>query len=116
VNLSVHVTDTASGVPAANVRVALRRSTMSGWMDLAEGHTGLDGQLTVWSGASCGSTFRLECDLDRYYSILGSIPLFPRGIVVFRVGDSDEDLHLILLISPSLLLTYRGSADERNFP
>jgi 5-hydroxyisourate hydrolase len=112
VNLSVHITDTASGVPAANVRIALRRSTVSGWMDLAQGHTGPDGFLAVWSGESCGSTFRLEFDLDRYYSILGSVPLFPRAITVFRASDSDEDLHLFLLISPNLLLTYRGSADE----
>lgn len=105
--------DATFGAPADNVRVGLERTTESGWIDLAEGHTGPDGRLTVWQGKLCGSAaFRLEFDLDRYYSALGSVSLFPRAIVVFRVSDADEDLHLPLLISPSFLLTYRGSADE----
>lgn len=113
-NLSVHVMDTAHGYPAADIRVGLRRTSLSGWIHLAEGHTGPDGALTIWQGTPCGTeTFRLEFDLDRYYSTLGSVPLFPLAIVVFRVGDTGEDLHLPLLISPNLLLTYRGSAEER---
>jgi 5-hydroxyisourate hydrolase len=113
VDLSIHVMDTAFGVPAADVHVGLQRTTMSGWIDVAEGRTGPDGRLTVWRGTSCVSaTFRLELDLDRYYAALGSISVFPRAIVVFRVGDSDEDLRLSLLISPNLLVIYRGGVDE----
>jgi 5-hydroxyisourate hydrolase len=102
--------DAAFGVPAANVKVGLRRTTVSGWINVAEMCTGPDGWLTVSLGEMYGSaTFRIEFDLDRYYSAMGSVSLFPRLIVVFRVANTDEDLHLPLLISPNLLLTYRGS-------
>jgi 5-hydroxyisourate hydrolase len=110
-NLSVYVMDTASGLPAACVRVGLVRVTMSGCTDLARGHTGEDGRLAVWRGPMCGpATFRLELDLDRYFATLGTIPLFPRAVVVLRACD--EDLHLTLLISPNLMFTYRASANE----
>ena len=108
-NLSVHVTDAAHGVPAADLQVGLRRITVSGWIDLAEERTGPDGRFTALLGALYGSTtFQLELDIARYYSVLGSVPLFPRVIMLFRVGDTDEDLHLPLLISPNLLVAYRG--------
>lgn len=112
-NLSVRVTDTTFGVPAANVQVGLQRTTVSGWVDLGNGHTGPDGRLTVWQGTVyLSATFQLEFDLDRYYSTLGCVPLFPRAVVMVRVGGTGEDLHLPVLISPNLLLTYRGSDDE----
>jgi 5-hydroxyisourate hydrolase len=114
VNLSVQVVETAFGVPAANLQVVLRRRTNgSGWIDLGEGHTGPDGRLTVWQGTlSASATFQLEFDIDRYYATLGSVPLFPRAIVVVRVGDTDKDLHLPMLISPNLLLTYHAPSEE----
>jgi 5-hydroxyisourate hydrolase len=112
VNLSVYVVDTLFGVPGADIHVGLQHTTVSGWVDLAEGYTGPDGRFTVWRGSlRVSATFRLELELDRYYTTLGSVPLFPRAIVVFRVGDSGEDLHLTVLVSPNLLVTYRGSAD-----
>jgi 5-hydroxyisourate hydrolase len=105
--------DAASGLPAASMPVGLQRITVSGCLDLARGRTGTDGRLAVWHGSLCGqATFRLELDLDRYFGALGTVPLFPRAVVVLRAGDGDEDLHLTLLISPNLLLTYRDSAAE----
>jgi 5-hydroxyisourate hydrolase len=113
VNLSVQVMEAAFGVPAADLQVMLRRCTTgSAWIDVGEGHTGPDGRLTLWQGTlSTPATFQLEFDIDRYYSTLGSVPLFSRAIATFRVGDTDEDLHLSVLISPNLLLAYRGSAE-----
>ena len=114
-NLFVHVVETEFGVPAANLHVALRRCTGGlNWIDLGKGHTGPDGQLMAWQGTlSVPTTFWIEFDIDRFYSTLGSVPLFPKAIVVLRVGDTDDDLHLHLLISPNLLLNYRASSDER---
>lgn len=113
VDLSIHVMDTAFGVPAADVHVGLQRATVSGWTDIAEGYTGPDGRLTVGHDTtSVSATFRLELDLDRYYAVLGTGSAFPRGIVVFRVSDTDADLHLSLLTSPNLLVIYRDSADQ----
>lgn len=114
-NLFVHVVDTEFGVPAANLHVTLRRCTAgSGWIDLGKGLTGPDGQLVVWRGTLPSSaTFRIEFGIDQYYSTLGSVSLFPEAIVVFRAGDTDDDLNLHLLISPNLLLSYRGIANEQ---
>lgn len=114
-NLFVHAVETEFGVPAANLHVALRRCAGgSSWTDIGKGLTGPDGRLKVWQGTlSVPTTFWIEFDIDRFYSTLGSVPLFPKAIVVLRADDTDDDLHLHLLISPNLLLNYRASSAER---
>jgi 5-hydroxyisourate hydrolase-like protein (transthyretin family) len=113
VNVSVRVTDTAFGGPGAGISVALQRTTLSGWIDLAKGQTDLNGRLAVWQGTlGLPATFQLEFDLDRYYAALGSVAVFHRATVVFRLSNTDEDLYLTILTSPNLVVISRGGADE----
>ncbi|PWI44837.1 hydroxyisourate hydrolase [Streptomyces sp. ICBB 8177] len=107
--LSIHITDSAFGVAAADVDVLLRCHVDGGWKDLVRGRTGADGTLAVWSGAPLESgVYQLVCDLDGYYAILGTVPLHPRAIVEFRVSDPVADLHLPLVVSSHSCLSYRG--------
>ncbi len=107
--LSVHVVDCAYGVAAADVGVKLRRQTRSSWQDLSEGRTGPDGRLTVWRDAPIETgIYQLVVDLDAYYGILGAVPFHPRAVVEFRIGDSDTDLHLPLMVTTNSYLTCRS--------
>jgi 5-hydroxyisourate hydrolase len=108
--LSVYVTDCVFGMAATDVGVLLlRRRIESGWDELARGRTGSDGRLAVWSGQPIDvGVYQLIFDLDGYYAILGTVALYPRAIVEFRVSDPDADLHLPLMMTSNSYLTYRG--------
>lgn len=108
--LSTQVIDCAFGGPAASVEVLLRHLGEGGWHEVARGRTGADGRLADWHGGSLrNGTYRLEYDLDGYYSVLGTIPLHPRAIVEFRVSDPTADLHLPLLVTPNSFYAYHGN-------
>jgi len=110
VRLSTQVIDCAFGAPAASVGVLLRRLAEADWHEVAHGSTGADGRLSGWHGRPLRSgTYQLEFDLDGYYSALGTIPLYPRVIVEFRVSDPTVDLHLPLLVTPNSFYVYRGN-------
>jgi 5-hydroxyisourate hydrolase len=109
--LSVHVVDCAYGVSAADVGVVLRRQIESNWRDLVAGRTGSDGRLVVWRDVAIDTgIYRLVFDLDGYYGILGTIPLYPRAIVEFRIDDPNTDMHLPLMVTSNSYLTCRSGA------
>jgi 5-hydroxyisourate hydrolase len=109
--LSVHITDCAFGVSAADVDVLLRRQTVGEWKEMVRGRTGPDGALAVWNGQPIeAGIYQMVVDLDAYYAILGTIPLHPRAIVEFRVLDPEADLFLPLIVSSHSCLSYRGAA------
>ena len=68
-----------------------------------------DGRLTVWRDAPIETgIYQLVVDLDAYYGILGAVPFHPRAVVEFRIGDSDTDLHLPLMVTTNSYLTCRS--------
>ncbi|MBS2532131.1 hydroxyisourate hydrolase [Catenulispora sp. NF23] len=115
--LSVHVIDSAFGLPAAEVRVVLRRVRDTERVDLATGLTGSDGRLLIWEGDPRGTgTYELDFDLDGYYATTGNVSLFPRALLQVRITEATESLHIPLLIAPYLMLSYRGSAQHDVLP
>jgi 5-hydroxyisourate hydrolase len=108
--LAVHIVDHSFGVPAADVDVLLRRQTEDGWQDVVRGLTGEDGRLTVLpAGQLPPAVYQLVCDLDAYYAILGTVALFPRAVVEFRVSEPEAELLLPIVVSAHSVFAYLGN-------
>ena len=105
--LSVYVADCANGVSATDVGVRLRTRVEDGWREVTCGQTGPDGLLSLWSDKPIDpGIYQLVFDLDRYYAVLGMVPLYPRAIVEFRVRDPNADLHLPLVTTSNSYSTF----------
>jgi len=96
--ISTHVLDTARGVPAAGIRVELH----SGNEVLGSASTDSDGRINALADARPG--------LHRLVFTVGPDAPFLRELsVAFDVADTDEHLHIPLLLSPYGVSIYRGS-------
>ena len=106
-SLSTHVLDTASGCPAAGLRVVLS----SGDVVLAEGVTDADGRFRAFPELSAGR-YGLSFHVADYFRATGvtlSDPPFLDVVPVdFGLGASGH-AHVPLLIAPYGYSTYRGS-------
>jgi 5-hydroxyisourate hydrolase len=102
--ISTHVLDTARGVPARGVAVALEALGDGGWRTLARAETDDDGRASALGEASAG-VHRLVFATAAY---LGGEAFFPEVSVVFEVRD-EAKLHVPLLLAPHGYTTYRGS-------
>ena len=92
--ISTHVLDTASGMPAAGVRVELFRGE-----DLvAAAETDADGRIRELADVAAG-TYRLVFHPPS--------PFFTRVELELELGGGDH--HVPLLVSPYSCATYRGS-------
>src|SRR5438128_1132017 len=111
--LTTHVLDTASGKPAAGVRVTLHRDGEAA--PLIEGATNADGRMDkpLLEGAAFKNgqyelTFRVG-DYFRANGVTLSDPAFLDVIPLrFSIAE-DAHYHVPLLVSPYGYSTYRGS-------
>lgn len=101
--LSTHVLDTASGAPAAGMRVHLSRWDGDGWERLGEFVTDADGRVSGF-GELSGGRHRLGFETGDYGN-----EFYPFVAVVFEVDDDLPHYHIPLLLSPFGYTTYRGS-------
>ena len=115
--LSTHVLDTASGVPAAGVRILLHRLLDHERIELVtERVTNQDGRtdLPLLSGEAipCGR-YRLTFHAGDYFRQRGQpLPDPPFVDVVelqFGIAEASGHYHVPLLVSPWSYATYRGS-------
>jgi 5-hydroxyisourate hydrolase len=112
--LTVHVLDTASGRPAAGLRLDLfrleptARQHLGGWRTNAEGRC--DGPLLAGAALAAGSyeivfevaawrAARAEPDAGFY----DTVP------IRFRIADPAAHIHIPLILAPYGYSTYRGS-------
>ena len=111
--LTTHVLDTASGTPAAGLRVVLRRT--DGADVLADALTNADGRLDkpLLIGETCKpGVYEITFYVGDYYRARGQAMSEPAFLdcVPVRFGlCADRDYHVPLLISPFGYSTYRGS-------
>src|SRR5262245_57697497 len=108
--LTTHVLDTASGKPAAGVRIVLRRD---GGV-IGESVTNADGRLDkpLLEGATFkAGSYELEFHIGEYFRRQGAAVADPAFLDViplrFAVAD-DAHYHVPLLVSPYGYSTYRG--------
>ena len=113
--LTTHVLDTARGIPAAGVRIALYRVTGMTHRKMAETVTNADGRtdapiLPAEDFAS--GSYELVFHAGAYLDAVGVPPEAPRFLdqVPIRFGMSAPvHYHVPLLLSPFGYCTYRGS-------
>jgi hydroxyisourate hydrolase len=115
--LTTHVLDTASGKPAAGVRIELRAIAADGKSRLLGSFTtNADGRTDaplLEGGAFTAGIFELVFHLGPYFTATGtpqSTPPFLDVVPVrFGIADGDAHYHVPLLVSPWNYSTYRGS-------
>jgi len=114
--LTTHVLDTASGKPAAGMKIELSVLEGSDWKILKELRTNADGRTDapLLEGVALGKgRYRLMFDVSAYYSAIGmnlaDPPFLERVPLRFGVADAEAHYHVPLLCSPWAYSTYRGS-------
>ena len=111
--LTTHVLDTASGKPAAGVRIVLRRDGEAAVV--AEGATNADGRLDkpLLEGAAFqNGRYELTFHVGDYFRKAGTAlpdPAFLDVIPLRFAIAEDAHYHVPLLVSPYGYSTYRGS-------
>ncbi|MBB5702292.1 5-hydroxyisourate hydrolase [Ochrobactrum daejeonense] len=111
--LTTHVLDTASGKPAANLRIELRRIENQQAEAIREIRTNDDGRCNepLLSGEELrAGVYELLFHVGEYFGKAeGAMPFL--DVVPLRFGISDEKAHyhVPLLVSPFSYSTYRGS-------
>jgi 5-hydroxyisourate hydrolase len=108
--ISTHVLDTAKGLPAQGVRVALERQSGENWSEAGGGVTDNNGriaQLLDGGEELVAGTYRATFFTAEYFQSQESF--YPQVIVLFEVRDAAKHHHVPLLLSPYGYTTYRGS-------
>ncbi len=110
--LTTHVLDTASGRPAAGLKIRLEKSLAGDFKLVGEGTTNQDGRLDapLLSAEQWGAgVYRIRFETGAYFANSGAVCFYPYVEVVFEVRAPDEHHHVPLLLSPYGFSTYRGS-------
>ncbi len=110
--VSTHVLNTALGLPAAGVAVALERRAATEWDLLSQTATDADGRaaaLLPRDTPAAPGIYRLRFATGAYFISLGTETLFPEVEVRFEVRAGELHYHLPLLLTPQSYTTYRGS-------
>ena len=113
--LTTHVLDTASGIPAAGVEIALYRLSGEGREKIAITRTNADGRTDaplLGKGAMPTGEYELVFMIGEYFAARGTpgakqfLDVVP---IRFVISDAGSHYHVPLLASPFSFSTYRGS-------
>ena len=114
--LTTHVLNTASGVPAAGMRMQLRSVNTAGGTLLKSIHTGPDGRSPMpllAADALTAGHYSLTFYTAEYFRSIGAVlsepPFLDEIVIAFGISDPTQNYHVPLLISPWSYSTYRGS-------
>jgi 5-hydroxyisourate hydrolase len=114
--LTTHVLDTASGRPAAGIRIELDRIEGGGRRRVAEAATNSDGRCDrpLLDGAEFrAGVYELTFHAGAYFDAQGLDLPEPKFLdivpVRFGIADPAAHYHVPLLLSPYGCATYRGS-------
>jgi len=113
--LTTHVLDTASGKPAAGMKVDLHRWGEHGWKLVKKIITNDDGRADepLLQGEECVvGHYRLMFKVGEYFQKAGSADakkFLDHVPIDFTIADAEAHYHVPLLCSPWAYSTYRGS-------
>lgn len=114
--LSTHVLDTASGRPAADLRIDLALIDGAGTRWLKTVHTNAQGRTDrplLDAGELALARYELTFHVADYFRALGAVlaePAFLDTVPVrFAISDLAQGWHVPLLVTPWSYSTYRGS-------
>lgn len=107
--ISTHILDTHLGKPASNVEIKL--FSANGGL-LATAFTNEDGRVLAndfgLDSIQVGD-YSLEFATKSYFSAKNLDTFFPKAVIHFSIGNTEQHYHIPLLISPFAYSTYRGS-------
>jgi 5-hydroxyisourate hydrolase len=105
--LSTHVLDAVTGLPAPGLTVSLRDAD---GLELGYADTDSDGRVaSVTGGELPEGTYRLTFDTGSWFSAREIENFYPEVTITFAVTDTTRHHHVPLLLSPFAYSTYRGS-------
>jgi 5-hydroxyisourate hydrolase len=114
--LTTHVLDTASGTPAAGMRIDFAIVEEGGTRHLRTIHTNAEGRTDaplLAADAMRAGTYELTFHVAEYFRARGVAladpPFLDRVPLRFAVADTGAHYHVPLLCSPWSYATYRGS-------
>ena len=114
--LTTHVLNIAAGIPAAGMRIELRRKQAGSSMLLGSSQTNGDGRCPapLLDGAALTSgRYSLTFQVADYFRSLGTTlaepPFLDAVVIDFGIADPAQNYHVPLLVSPWSYSTYRGS-------
>ena len=109
--ITTHVLDTASGRPAAGMRVTLEAQAGEEWTPVGGGVTDADGRVPglVPDGAVGKGVHRITFFTGDWFAAEGIDGFYPLVTVVCQIDDPSAHYHIPLLLSPYGYSTYRGS-------
>jgi 5-hydroxyisourate hydrolase len=114
--LTTHVLDTATGRPAAGLRIALYHVTGTGHLKIAETQTNADGRTDrpilppeSFTPGIYELVFFAGDYLERTGGATGAIKFLDLIPIRFGMDDPEAHYHVPLLLSPYGYSTYRGS-------
>ncbi len=113
--LTTHVLDTASGKPAAKLRIDLFRIDGDRLMPLHSTRTNEDGRCNkpLLTGADMRSgAYELRFHVGEYFGsepAIGQTPFLDVVPIRFGIDDENVHYHVPLLVAPFGYSTYRGS-------
>lgn len=108
--LTVHVLDTARGVPAVGLGLSLKRADAP--EVLAERVTNADGRCDgpLLAGAAfAAGVYEISFDIAGWRAGQPDPGFYDRICIRFTIGDAPGHVHIPLLLSPYGYSTYRGS-------
>lgn len=106
-SVSVEIIDGVAGCPAEGIRASVLREVDASWRHAGAGHADGSGGVRQLPALAGRGRYRLVVDLDRYYLPLGTEPFLPRAEVMFRVFHVDEQVHLLVVVTPTSVYACR---------
>ncbi|HEX4884708.1 MAG TPA: hydroxyisourate hydrolase [Casimicrobiaceae bacterium] len=114
--LTTHVLDTAHGLPAAGMAVALLRHDGTAYVRVLAATTNADGRCgapLLEGDALVAGRYRLVFGAGDYFrrrgTPLADPPFVDEVTIDFGIADAGGHYHVPLLVSPWAYSTYRGS-------
>jgi 5-hydroxyisourate hydrolase len=106
-SVSVQVVDGVYGRSMIGMSLRFDRYIDGSWIEQLRAKTDDDGVSGGPSAPVERGIYRLELDLDGYFSSLGITPFYPAINIVFRTGDPNYSHRISLLITPSAYTIYQ---------
>lgn len=110
--ITTHILDTATGLPASGIAISLHRAIGDAWLEIANAVSNSDGrapELLNEQPPLVAGTYRMHFKTADYLQNNKQPVFYPWVDVVFRFEGHGAHYHIPLLLSPFGYSTYRGS-------
>ncbi|PKH26356.1 hydroxyisourate hydrolase [Enterobacterales bacterium CwR94] len=110
--ISVHILNQQTGLPSPDVTVDIEQQQGTQWLPVAQGKTNHDGRIgALWPEGKTleKGIYRVTFHTGDYFKSQQQKSFFPEIPVIFEVTETNQKLHIPLLLSQYGYSTYRGS-------